>query len=271
MISRLNLYDTNGNQINMESIGLFGLKLRVPAPSYTVIKETLDDGQIIILDKQLNPRNLTAEFMTKANDFRDSFLLRDEIFRWLGKGEEIYIGEANQIGKRWKVIVEEWQPERINRRVSKLEIPLLAVDGVCESINRSLKKLSFDVDNWQVGMGLSADDPTYVHQNPSFRILNAGDITVNPRKRDLKIIFKGPSTNLKISNNTTGEVWQYHGSTNANDTILLDGVKSLKNDTSIFGQTNKKLISLLPRWNDFTVTGASSSFLITFDFRFYFL
>lgn len=72
MISRLNLYDAKCNKINMESIGLFGLKLRIPGPSYTLVKETLDNGRIIILDKQLNPRQLVAEFITKANDYKDS-------------------------------------------------------------------------------------------------------------------------------------------------------------------------------------------------------
>ena len=271
MISRLNLYDARGNKINMESIGLFGLKLRVPAPSYTKVTETLDDGRTIIIDKYLNPRQLVAEFMSKGSDYKDSLLLRDDLYRLLGNGEELYISEIHLPGKRWQVHFEDWEPERANRRVSKLEIPLFCSSGLSESVGTTLDELTFDVEKWQVGQGLKTEEPRYVHQLSSFRIFNAGDIEVDPRKRGLKIIYKGASTNLKITNNTTGEVWQYNGSSTVNDTIILDGVRSLKNGTSIFGQTNKKLISLLPGWNDFTVSGASGSFLITYDFRFYYL
>lgn len=271
MISRLNLYDANGNKINMESIGLFGLKLRIPGPSYTTIKETLDDGSIIILDKQLNPRQLVAEFMSKGIDYKDSLLLRDDLFRLLGNGEEMYVGESNLSGKRWRVHFEDWEPERVSRRVFKVDIPLFCSIGLSESVGTSLDELTFDIEKWQTGQGLETEEPKYVHQTSSFKIFNAGDVPVDPRKRDLKIIFKGASTNLKITNNTTGEVWQFTGPSTVNDTIILDGVRSLKNGASIFGQTNKKLISLLPGWNDFTVSGASGSFLITFDFRFYYL
>lgn len=271
MISRLNLYDVNGNEINMVSIGLYGLKLHLPAPSYTFTKEVVDGGRTIIVDKQLNPRNLTAEFMTKSYDFKDSYLLRDEIFRLLGKGEEIYISEVGTPGKRWKAIVEDWQPDKVSRRVSKLDIPLTAITGVSESIGTTLDELTFDKEKWQLGQGLISEDPKYIHDTSTFKIFNPGDIVIDPCKKDLKIIFVGASTNLKITNSTTGEVWQYNGSSTVDDTITLDGIRSLKNGVSIFGQTNKKLISLNPGWNDFTITGASSSFLITFDFRFYYL
>jgi len=87
----------------------------------------------------------------------------------------------------------------------------------------------------------------------------------------LKITFTGASSNLTITNQTTGDMWQYTGTTQAGDTITLDGVRSLKNGASIFGQTNRKLITLKSGWNDFAITGATGAFEISFDFRFYYL
>jgi hypothetical protein len=87
----------------------------------------------------------------------------------------------------------------------------------------------------------------------------------------LKITFTGASTNLTITNTTTGDIWQYTGTTQAGDTITLDGVRSLKNGVSVFGNTNRKLITIAPGWNNFTITGASGSFTISFDFRFYYV
>lgn len=250
MISRLNLYDVNGNKINMESLGLFGLKLQVPSPSYAVQKEIVDGGKIIIVDKQLNPRNLTAEFMTKANDFKDSFLLRDELFKLLGNGEEIYISEINVPGKRWRVSVEDWAPERVSRRVSKVDIPLTANDGVSESVHLFKKK----------------------YTSASFVYKNEGNRIIDPRKHlETEIIFKGPSTDLTITNKTTGEVWKYNGSTSSTDIIKLKGVQAFKNNSSTFGQTNKKLITLAVGNNEFTVSGATGSFELEISTRFYFL
>ncbi|MEK5207478.1 phage tail domain-containing protein [Psychrobacillus sp. FSL H8-0510] len=250
MISRLNLYDAKCNKINMESIGLFGLKLRIPGPSYTLVKETLDNGRIIILDKQLNPRQLVAEFITKANDYKDSLKLRDELFGLLGHGSDLYIGEVNVPGKWWKVELEDWDPERINRRVTKIEIPLFCTSGLAESINLNKKKYS----------------------STSFDYKNGGNHLIDMTKQVVtEITFKGASTNLTITNNTTSDVWKYNGFTTASDIIKLKGVQAFKNGSSIFGQTNKKLLSFAVGNNEFTVSGASGEFELTISTRFYFL
>jgi hypothetical protein len=74
----------------------------------------------------------------------------------------------------------------------------------------------------------------------------------------LVITFAGASTNLAIANTTTGDTWSYTGTTAAGDTLKLDGVRMLKNGVvSVFGATNRKLITLAPGWNNFTVTGAT--------------
>lgn len=250
MISRLNLYDTEGNKINVESIGLFGLKLRIPAPSYTVERDTIPGGQTIILDKQMNPRQLVAEFMTKAEDYRDSFRLRDNLYELLGHGNEIYIGEIHVPGKWWKVSLEDWEPERANRTVSRIDIPLFCASGVSESVNLIKKKFS----------------------SSTFTFKNEGNQVIDPRKQnETEITFKGASTNLMLMNNTTGDVWKYNGSTIPTDIISLKGVQAFKNGSSIFGQTNKKLLTIAIGNNEFTVSGASGDFELTISTRFYFL
>ena len=250
MISRLNLYDIKGNKINMESIGLFGLKLRVPSPSHTTVTETLDNGRTIILDKHLNSRQLVAEFMTLSNDYRDSLRLRDEIYELIGHGDEIFISDLNVPGKWWRVLVEEWTPEHASRRVSKVDLPLVCMSGLSESINFINKKYS----------------------STSFNFKNGGNQLIDMTKQnETEITFKGASTNLTITNETTGDVWQYNGTTTELEIIKLKGVQAFKNDSSIFGQTNKKLLSFAVRNNEFTVSGASGEFELTISTRFYFL
>jgi len=250
MISRLNLYDANGNKINMESIGLFGLKLNIPSPSYTTLTEKLDNGRTIVLDKQLNPRQLVAEFITKANDYKDSLKLRDELFELLGHGSEMYIGEVNVPGKWWRVELEDWDPERINRRVSKIELPLFCTSGLAESINLNKKKYS----------------------STSFNFKNGGNQLIDMTKQaETEITFMGSSTDLTITNKTTGDVFKYNGNTTDLEIIKLKGVHAFKGSSSIFGQTNKRLLSFAVGNNEFTVSGASGEFELTISTRFYFL
>jgi len=111
----------------------------------------------------------------------------------------------------------------------------------------------------------------WIENQTSFSIYNPSDKTIDPRDTSLIITFRGSSTNLTISNNTTGDSWQYTGTTIKSDFITLDGVRALKNDASIFANTNRQLITLVPGWNDFTITGVSGYFEVTFDFRFYYV
>jgi hypothetical protein len=110
----------------------------------------------------------------------------------------------------------------------------------------------------------------YTFNSRRFRVYNAGDFEVNPREKPLTITFKGASESLEIRNKTTGEAWNYTGTTNPYDTLTLDRVYARKNDTSIFNNTNRKVITLAKGWNDFVVNGASSTFELAFDFRFYY-
>lgn len=270
----INLYDINNQEINMKTLELKGLKLHVPSPSYDLITEQVDGrGGVVVIDKVLRPRELIADFFFDSKDYTDSLLLRDDIFRLLGNGAEFYISESNYPNKRWKVHADMWMPERLSRTVNTITVPLIAVAGLSESVGTTLDPLTFDAEKWQVGQGLILDEnthPTYTHSIPIFGIYNAGDVAINPRKFPLKIIYRGASTNLKIENTTNRTEWSYNGTSGASDQITLDGVRSLKNDESIFRDTNKKLITIEPGWNLFKLSGQSGNFLISFEHRFYY-
>ncbi|MCG6184237.1 phage tail family protein [Anoxybacillus sp. LAT_38] len=120
-------------------------------------------------------------------------------------------------------------------------------------------------------LGITEKTTYWIDNQTSFSIYNAGDKTIDPRELPLTITFRGESANLTIINKTTGDTWQYTGTTVKSDFLVLDGIRSLKNGVSIFSDTNRKLITLVPGWNDFTITGASGYFEITFNFRFYYL
>ena len=152
--------------------------------------------------------------------------------------------------RRWKVYLDGWSPDRLDNKHHVFEIPLVCQEGHSESITVAEKKFT----------------------TPTFRFRNDGSVTIDPRVHTgLVITFKGASDKLIIRNKTTGDEWSWSGTTVANDVITLEGIRSLKNGTSIFGQTNKKLITIAPGWNNFEVVGATGSFELSIKSRFYFL
>lgn len=249
-MNRLNLYDVEGNKLNLHTIGLFGIKLVVPSPSYTLINETLDNGGTIILDKYLNPRSLIVEFRTKATNYDETLKQKYELYSLIGNGKEFYIEQTNRPGIVWKCHVDGWTPEHIGARVTTFSVPWTCMSGLSESINLNKKKYS----------------STY------FNFKNEGNQLIDMTKQnETEITFKGASTNLTITNETTGDVWQYNGSTTELEIIKLKGVQAFENGSSIFGQTNKKLLSFAVGNNEFSVSGASGDFELTISTRFYFL
>lgn len=252
MINRLNLYDLDGNKINIEALGLFGLNLTIPSPSYSIETQKIDGGGTIVLDKQLNPRSLTADFMTVANTYEDFLKQKFELFSLLGSGKEFYIEQAHRKGIVWKCYLDSWEPETIGMSVSTFSVPLTCLQGYSQTIN--LVKKTFNNLN-------------------TFTFKNEGNVIIDSRKHsETTITFSGASSNLTITNNTNGNSFKYYGTTQDWDTITLQGITSYKNFSSIFVDTNKKILTFNADRNDFTLSGVTgSSFELEISTRFYFL
>lgn len=270
-MSLIRLWSEDGQEIDLSQYGLIGLRLIIPSPSYERYADVIPGRPgVISLGKDIRSRQLIAEFKVDAADYTDSLLLRDELYSLFSKGNFLYIGETNQPGKRWAVEVsEQWTPDRVNTRTMKTSIPLNSETGMAESVGTTLDPFTFDMEYWQIGQGLTSDDMKYVHNSNLFNIYNAGNVIVDPANMELLIEYTGASTNLSIKNETTGDEWIYTGTSNSGDTIKLDGIQMTKNNLSIFRNTNKKIITLIPGWNGFRLTGTSGSFEIKFKFRFH--
>jgi predicted phage tail component-like protein len=221
--------------------------------------------------KTWGARQLTAHCSFFANDTQDSSLLRNELYRTLMNLDEFYIVVDAEPGKRWKAEVSgEFTPSKVGA-YGEFTVDFVCHPGFAESVGTTLDPLTTDSEVWQFGLGLTLEETNYVPATSKFRIYNAGDVAVDPRIFPLLIQFSGVSTNLQIKNITTGDTWKYTGVTISGDTLKLDGVRSLLNETSVFGNTNRQLMTIAPGWNDFEITGASAPFGLAFDFRFYYL
>lgn len=273
-MNRIKIYKLNGDEINLDSYGLFGLSLIISAPSYSVVKESVDGrAGAINLGKTLQSRQLTVSFKVDANDYSDSLLLRDELFALFNGEEKFYISEAKQPGKRWLVeSVSPWTPERYNARTSVVSLDLICDEGLAESVATTLTAKEWDVDMYQWGMGIDWEDYNYTHNVSNFVIYNASNVVIDPRFMDLVITIKATASGyIELINQTTGETYRYDGTLTTSDTLKIDGIRSTKNDLSVFRDTNKKLITLNPGENQFLVNGTSAIESISFEFRFKYL
>ncbi|MFJ8217687.1 phage tail family protein [Bacillus cereus] len=246
-----------------------------PSPFYNVQYEKLDGrhGQIEVGGSFDARDNIRAQILFYSRDIWDFYLFRNEIFKLFASQDPFYIITNREPGKRWKVRVAntyEIEPKAFGQ-YGEFNIVFKSASPFCESIGTTLDPFTFDSNLWQIAQGLISEDNKYSHNTTLFRIFNAGDVTINPRNTPLKIRYIGSSENLSIKNVTTGDVWSYAGETINGDIIELNGVKSTKNGTSIFGATNWGLITLKSGWNDFVLTGTAGNFEIKFDFRFYYL
>lgn len=257
MMGNIRIWDIRGNSINLNNYGMIGLALIPESPSYEYHLEKVPGSEgMTPLGKDLNARNIVARFLVKSFDYTDSLVKTDQIYDLLNGDESFYIAETNQPGKRWLVdSVDSWSPERYNKTTFEFTLNLIAIKGRAESTGTTLQSSTFEY----LDLPVTYTDYEDIRAT-KFRIFNPGK-TIDPRSihNFLKITYKGESDNLRIKNLTTGDTWAYSGSSNSNDTIVLEGIRSTKNGLSIFRQTNKRLITLANGWNDFEISGAPNA------------
>jgi hypothetical protein len=262
----------NGALYNLTDYGIKTLDFQIDAPSPRPDTEIIEgrDG-VVDFGATYDSRSLRGSFFMFAADSTDFALLRNEIFRIFAGREQFYVIDSREPGKRWLVRSNGYSVEQLTTTKGRFDVDFTAAIPYAESIGTTLDPLTFDTELWQIGQGIIDEGLTYSHTTSTFRIYNLGDTTVNPRQHPLVITFTGASNTLKIQNVTTGEEWAYTGTTTASDSVKLDGIRSTKNGLSIFRNTNRKVISIVPGWNDFVITGASGAFTVSFNFKFYYL
>jgi hypothetical protein len=254
------------------NIKVIDFKVSAPTPKHNFREPATGADGFIDMGTTFDGRDITVNLYARGVDGWDFALLRDEIFNIFNSKEAVYVIDSREPGKRWLVKTNAYTPDQLTDTQGFIEIPLISKSPYAESVGTTLTDLTYDADAWQYGQNLSLDEPKYKHTTSSFSIYNAStDVIIDPRFMPLKITFTGASTDLTINNVTTGDEWKYTGITLPGAVIRLDGVRYTKNSSSIFRDTNHKVITLKPGWNDFQITGATGSFEIEFDFRFYYL
>lgn len=264
----------NGEMVDLDEIGIRTKDFIVssPSPEHNSEKATGGQGEID-MGTTTGPRDITVLFKMDAYDTLDFGMFRDEIFHLFRSEEAFYLTEKRNPSKRWLVKVKD--PYSIPQRYVRgdFEIVFICNKGMAESEGYTTDPFTFDAELWQLGQGLTGEVTEYVHDTEAFEIYNAGDKTVNPRDPNMELVITVKATAssyIEIFNKTTGDMYRYNGNLTTNDILRLEGIRSTKNSLGVFRDTNGKLISLAPGFNDFEIRGTSFIESITFDFRFYY-
>lgn len=264
----------NGNKLDIANYSLRRLFHYIPSVSLSHSVEMVDgrDGGIFT-DSQFTERVITVELLYESQDIQDFYLLRDEINALFTRKEAFYIIFKGEPYKRYLVKLNQGfviEPHMYMNSF-ELEFACVSIFGESTSSTQQLKK-EWDVNQWAWNGQITWDDDiAYSFTTNTFVVRNQGTAHIDPRQSELSIFIQGDyPSGLTLTNNTTGDVYQYTGSLTNGDRLVLDGVRTLKNGASAFIDTNKKLITLAQGGNSFTVTGGTLT-KIDFDFRFLYL
>src|SRR5690625_2076328 len=243
----------NGQMINLDELGIRTRDFIVHSPSYNHDFEEIPgmDG-VVDLGTTVGARTITCLFRFIADNWIDFGEKRDEVFDLFESKEPFYLIEKRNLFKRWLVKVADSYEIPQRNVFGNFEINFVAIKGYAESIGTTTMASTFEY----MDLPVTYTDYKDIYAT-KFKIYNPGQ-PIDPRNINhfLKITYKGNSENLRIRNLTTGDEWAYNGVSNPEDEIVLEGIRSTKNGLSIFRQTNKRLITLAPGWNEFEILGA---------------
>ncbi|MDI6680179.1 phage tail family protein [Bacillus wiedmannii] len=264
----------DGKRYSLFELGIITRDFLVSAPSYRHTSDSIEGRPgAIDLGTTDDVRKISCSFYLKAQSIDTYAIERDNIFHIFQSEEEFYITDTRLPYKRWRVKCNNPYELDQLRFYGFFDVEFVACfPFAISTLNTLMPDFDLHAQNAAYsGMGLDwSNDLKYIHSTSKFKILNAGNVKINPRYIPLTIKYKGVSNNLSIKNLTTGDVWSYTKTTTENDTLLLAGIRSTKNSLSIVRETNRKLITLVPGWNEFELVGATGVFEIQFDFNFYY-
>lgn len=266
----------DGKKIHSKDFGLFVSKFRPSPPSLRNVFDELNGrhGQI---DFGSTYDNRTIEFEGFFNGKTSEAypLYRDRIFRIFASLKPFYLIDSAQPWKRWLVRLDgDWDVDKVNlSKFGEVKATFITTGKPFAETNATTLEPKVWKDNgWWWGAGISwGDDDQYVYDTNEFVVRNYGDIPVDPRNAELIIRYQGASTDLKITNLTTGEVFQHYGATGTPDLLEINGIRTLKNGLSVITSTNLRLLTLDTGVNSFKVEGTTGAFTLSFNFRYLYL
>ena len=259
----------DGTRFDIADYNLKRLFHYIPSATIEHNSVAVDGRSDVIINSKINNRTISVDFVYQSEDIFDFYLLRDEVNELFLREEEYYIIFKNEPYKRWLVKAANGYNLQPNQRLESFSIDFITLNYYAESVATTQSLKEWDIDSWGWNNSINWDnDLKYSFNANEFAINNLGNITVDPRNSFLEITITGElNGGLALTNTTTNDVYNYLGVLGEGDSLQIRGIGSYRNGVSVFSSTNKKLISLAPGINNFTLTGGRN-LVVSFNFRF---
>ena len=261
----------NETEYDVADYGLTRLFHRISALEIEDYPEVFEgrDGEVDGVGARYAGRTISVDFVYQVNDIYDFYLLRDKINTLFSIKDPFYIIFKREPYKRWRVRRLSGFTLEPNPKAGVFTVEFKCVNLYAESLVYSTATKSWDIDRWGWDGSIDWDTPLqYEFNSNNFIVRNLGNVTIDPREHEIRIyITATASSYLKITNQTTGDVYQLNNALSPNDNLVLNGVESKLNSSSVFGKTNHKLLTLAPGPNEFLIEGGTIH-RMDFEFRF---
>ncbi|WP_374964627.1 phage tail domain-containing protein [Lysinibacillus sp. RS5] len=234
----------DGSEFQTDVMGLKMLDFDPSSLQFEYATDTVDMGiGSRVLGSKVNERTLKAVFdfyYDNMDSFRRTEMKIAEVF---GLTQEVIISESINLWKQYRVRCKPYTIDRGNGVKARLTLEFLLPSGLAESFN--VEHDSFTVSN---------EDIIYTN-NGTYEIDQRNDA-------EMSITIVGATSNPKITNKSTGDVWSYNGSTVVGDKLELKNYTTYKNGVNVLDKTNKAVITFKPGRNVLSITGANNAQLI---------
>ena len=262
----------NGTRYDIADYSLKRLFHFIPSANIVNSNYELEGRSDYITNGRLNNRVIRVELLYITQDIYDYYLLRDELNNLLMRDEEFYIIFKREPNKRWLVRNNVQFEVPPNPHMQSFVVEFITQNFYAESVGTSLdlqNRKEWDVDLWAWDNTIDWDtNYPYTFSGNQFIVNNFGNIVVDPRYAWLETEIRAhPTGPLTITNTTTSDTYIYNGALTSSDTLLINGVRTLKNGVSDFANTNRQLLTLAVGTNNFIVNGGTIE-SIQFRFRF---
>ncbi|MDV3053605.1 phage tail family protein [Staphylococcus ureilyticus] len=230
------------------------------------------DGVGLLGPATFGPFNLVLRFFYSGQDLNDYKLIKQKMRGLLFRREPYLIVHSDQPGKKYSVYCNENAIEDIGTRFGIFEVKFVVYKGYSESLLDTGQYSLSNANKWQFeGGNLSDSNIKYKHTTTNFRIYNGSTDAINPTlgyEMKIKINVDAPN-GFKLTNNTTGDVFEYKKAIKKNQQLVIDGVHPIINKQRVGKDTNWGWINLKEGFNDIEITGKSlGSSTVEFIFNF---
>ncbi|MDW4134812.1 phage tail family protein [Staphylococcus saprophyticus] len=207
------------------------------------------------------PFNLVLNFSFKGLDTKDLKLYKQKIRSILYQREPYYVWHSDAPGKKYAVYCDSNDNEDLTNSFATFKVTFVVFKGYSESLKET-DQFILSSGDWQFEGGVLADDNIkYKHNTTSFKIYNGSSDVINPllrHKFKLLINIDAPK-GFKITNKTTGDVFEYKKSIKSNQRLTINGVHPFINNNRVGIDTNWQWLTLNEGFNDIEITGENIS------------